>query len=53
LRSHERAGGRMVSLCRKSMVIEKPVGFWEAWSGQLYDQVKLLNATESATRSYN
>lgn len=38
LRSHERAGGRMVSLCRKSMVIEKPVGFWEAWSGQLYER---------------
>ncbi|MDB5663188.1 MAG: hypothetical protein JWN59_1526 [Sphingomonas bacterium] len=36
LRGHERAGGRMVGLCRSSMVVEKPVGFWETWSGQRY-----------------
>jgi GNAT superfamily N-acetyltransferase len=37
LRSHEGVGGRMLGICRRSMVIEKPVGFWEAWSGQAYD----------------
>ncbi|TVV77261.1 transferase [Sphingomonas solaris] len=37
LRSHEGAGGRMVGLCRESMVIRKPVNFWEAWSGQRYE----------------
>lgn len=36
LRSHEAAGGRMIGICRESMVIEKSVGFWEAWSGQAY-----------------
>jgi hypothetical protein len=37
LRSHEAVGGRMVGICRTSMVIEKPVGFWEAWSGERYE----------------
>jgi hypothetical protein len=38
LRSHEAAGGRMIGICRESMVIEKSVGFWEAWSGQAYEK---------------
>lgn len=37
LRAHEGVGGRMVGLCRTSMVVEKPIGFWEAWSGQRYE----------------
>ena len=37
LRSHEGVGGRMVGICHASMVIEKPVGFWEAWSGERYE----------------
>ncbi len=37
MRSHEGVGGRMIGLCRNSMIVEKPVGFWEAWSGQRYD----------------
>lgn len=37
LRSHEGVGGRMVGICHRSMIVEKPVGFWEAWSGQVYE----------------
>lgn len=36
LRRHESIGGRMLGICRSSMVIEKPIGFWEAWSGREY-----------------
>ncbi|WP_156678481.1 transferase [Sphingomonas profundi] len=37
LRAHESVGGRMMGICHSSMVIDKPVGFWEAWSGQVYE----------------
>ncbi len=34
LRSHVSMGGRVQGVCYSSMVVEEPVGFWEAWLGQ-------------------
>jgi GNAT superfamily N-acetyltransferase len=34
LRSHVSMGGTPVGIARESMVVEEPVGFWEAWHGQ-------------------
>jgi GNAT superfamily N-acetyltransferase len=34
LRSHVAMGGAIVGIARESMVVEEPVGFWEAWHGQ-------------------
>jgi len=36
LRSHLSSGGRLVASCRRSMVVEEPVAFWETWSKQNY-----------------
>jgi GNAT superfamily N-acetyltransferase len=34
LRSHVAAGGRIVRPCERSMVVEEPIPFWEAWVGE-------------------
>ncbi len=34
LRSHVSMGGRIQGICSESMVVEEPVGFWEAWTGK-------------------
>ena len=33
LRSHVAAGGRMGSVCDRSMVVEQPLQFWKPWTG--------------------
>ncbi len=37
-RSHLAAGGKMVRPCRRSMVVEEPIAFWETWTGQTYTE---------------
>jgi hypothetical protein len=32
LRGHISAGGSIVKPCKRSMVVEEPVAFWEAWT---------------------
>lgn len=36
LRSHTAAGGKMITPCKRSMVVEEPLGFWENWTGENY-----------------
>jgi GNAT superfamily N-acetyltransferase len=36
LRSHLSSGGRLVGPCKRSMVVEEPIAFWETWSKQEY-----------------
>jgi hypothetical protein len=36
LRSHISMGGTVVGLCEESMVVEEPIGFWEAWTNRHY-----------------
>lgn len=36
LRSHRASGGRMIGPCKRSMVVEEPVGFWETWTGEKF-----------------
>jgi GNAT superfamily N-acetyltransferase len=36
LRSHLASGGRMLGACSRSMVVEEPVAFWEAWSNRQF-----------------
>ncbi|MES1198931.1 MAG: transferase [Pseudomonadota bacterium] len=38
LRSHLAAGGKPVGTCSRSMVVEEPLAFWEAWTGQRFEQ---------------
>jgi hypothetical protein len=38
LRSHISMGGTMIGPCETSMVIEEPIGFWEAWTNRRYEQ---------------
>lgn len=38
IRSHLAAGARMVGPCRRSMVVDEPVGFWENWTGQRFER---------------
>ncbi|HVY83956.1 MAG TPA: GNAT family N-acetyltransferase [Caulobacterales bacterium] len=38
LRSHLAAGGRAMGPCKRSMVVEEPLAFWEAWTGQRFEQ---------------
>ncbi len=33
-RSHLAAGGKMIRPCARSMVVDEPIAFWEAWTGQ-------------------
>ncbi len=37
-RSHIAAGGTMVRACKRSMVVEEPIAFWETWSGQSFEE---------------
>ena len=36
LRSHKAAGGRMIGPCKRSMVVEEPIPFWETWTGEKF-----------------
>jgi GNAT superfamily N-acetyltransferase len=38
IRSHLAAGAKLVGPCKRSMVVEEPVGFWENWTGQSFDR---------------
>ncbi len=38
LRSHISMGGTLVGPCEESMVVEEPIGFWEAWTSRHYSQ---------------
>jgi hypothetical protein len=38
LRSHINMGGHIVGPCEQSMVVEEPIGFWEAWTNRHYTQ---------------
>lgn len=37
VRSHLSAGGKLIGPCKRSMVVEEPVAFWETWSRKTYD----------------
>ena len=36
VRSHLAAGGKIVGMATRSMVVEEPVAFWETWSGKQF-----------------
>ncbi len=38
LRSHASAGGRLIKQAERSMVVEEPVAFWEAWTGRSFER---------------
>jgi hypothetical protein len=38
LRSHMSMGGRLIGPCETSMVVEEPIGFWEAWTNRRYPE---------------
>jgi len=38
LRSHLSSGGKMVGPCERSMVVHEPLGFWENWSKQRFEE---------------
>lgn len=38
LRSHLSSGGKLVGPCRRSMVVEEPIAFWETWSKKSYSR---------------
>lgn len=38
LRSHLSSGGKLVGPCRRSMVVEEPIAFWETWAKQEYPE---------------
>lgn len=38
LRSHLSAGGTLIGPCKRSMVVDEPLAFWETWSRQTYDR---------------
>ena len=38
IRSHVASGGRVIGPCVRSMVVEEPVGFWENWTNQRFEQ---------------
>lgn len=38
LRSHLSSGGKIVGPCERSMVVHEPLGFWENWSNQRYEE---------------
>jgi hypothetical protein len=37
IRSHCSVGGRVIGLCERSMVVNEPISFWEAWSGMRFE----------------
>lgn len=38
LRSHVSAGGRVIGPCKRSMVVDEPLPFWENWAGHTFDR---------------
>lgn len=38
LRSHLASGGKLVGPCKRSMVVEEPIAFWETWSKKEYPE---------------
>jgi GNAT superfamily N-acetyltransferase len=38
LRSHLSAGGKLVGPCKRSMVVEEPIAFWETWTRKTFDK---------------
>lgn len=38
LRSHLSSGGKLIGPCKRSMVVEEPIAFWETWSKQEYPE---------------
>jgi hypothetical protein len=38
LRSHVAAGGQVVGVCDRSMVVEQPLEFWQSWTGGQLDK---------------
>jgi hypothetical protein len=38
LRSHSSAGGRMIKLAERSMVVDEPLAFWEMWAGRQFGE---------------
>lgn len=38
LRSHLAAGGRLIGPCKRSMVVEERIAFWETWSKRQFDK---------------
>jgi GNAT superfamily N-acetyltransferase len=37
LRSHLAAGGKLVGPCKRSMVVEEPIAFWENWTKSKFE----------------
>ncbi|MGE3228350.1 MAG: transferase, partial [Hyphomicrobium sp.] len=37
LRSHLSSGGKLVGPCKRSMVVEEPIAFWQTWSDKTFD----------------
>jgi hypothetical protein len=38
VRSHLSSGGKLIGPCKRSMVVDEPLAFWETWSRQTYDR---------------
>jgi hypothetical protein len=38
VRSHLSSGGKLIGPCKRSMVVDEPLAFWETWSRQTYAQ---------------
>jgi len=38
LRSHISSGGILVGPCKRSMVVDEPLAFWETWAGRTFDR---------------
>lgn len=38
IRSHVACGARIVQPCRRSMVVEEPLAFWETWANRKFEQ---------------
>lgn len=38
MRSHAAMGGSILKPCERSMVVEEPVGFWEAWTNRRFSE---------------
>jgi hypothetical protein len=52
LRSHVASGGKVVGPCERSMVVHEPIGFWENWSKQRFEETgryALAGAIEPVT----
>jgi GNAT superfamily N-acetyltransferase len=38
LRNHMAAGGKLVAPCKRSMVVEEPIAFWETWTKRRFEK---------------